>query len=405
MNHLIIGGGSAALCAAATLRRADPKARVTILCRESVHPYARMALPYLLAGRIEEKDFFLTPPAGVELLLGEEAVRIATDRREVETAGGKAFRYDRLLIASGASPEKPKIQGGNLPFVFTIRELPDIVRIRTRLTGGPGHAVIAGAGPVGMEMGDALHELGVSLTFVVASDRIFSGMLDTPAAKKVAGKMREAGVEILTGEEVALIRENGEVVLRSGGTRTCDLVIFGKGVKPALSFLADSGIAAEQGIVVDERQETNIPGIYAAGDAAQTRDIVYGEDRVNALWPVTVEQGRVAALNMAGIPAGYPGSLARNILKVFGVSVFAAGAGRAEKGYEIRTLEGPGFYHKIVLDKGILKGFIFIGEARNEGLYTSLIGMKADVSAYAGSLLRGSYGYSRHLARACRHVA
>jgi len=99
-----------------------------------------MALPYLLAGRIEEKNFFLTPPAGVELHLGEEAVRIATDRREVETAGGKAFPYDRLLIASGASPEKPKIQGGNLPFVFTIRDLPDIVRIRTRLPGRTGRA-------------------------------------------------------------------------------------------------------------------------------------------------------------------------------------------------------------------------------------------------------------------------
>jgi nitrite reductase (NADH) large subunit len=229
-------------------------------------------------------------------------------------------------------------------------------------------------------------------------------MLDTAAAEKVTGKMREAGVEILTGEEIALIRENGEVVLRSGGTRTCDLVIFGKGVKPTLSFLTDSGIAAEHGIVVDERQETSIPGIYAAGDAAQTLDVVYGEDHINALWPVAVEQGRVAALNMAGISASYPGSPVRNILRVFGVSVFAAGAGRAEKGYEIRTLEGPGFYHKIVLDKGIFKGFIFVGEVRSEGLYTSLIGMKADVSAYAESLLRGSYGYSRHLARACRQV-
>jgi nitrite reductase (NADH) large subunit len=404
MNHLIIGGGPAALCAAATLRRADPKARVTILCRESDRPYARMALPYLLAGRIKEQDLFIAPPAGVELRPGEEAARIATERREVETAKGKIFPYDRLLIASGASPEKPTTEGGTLPFVFTIRDLPDIARIRTRLPGRTGRAVIAGAGPVGMEMGDALHELGVSLTFVVASDRIFSAMLDASAAEKVAGKLREAGVEILTGEEVALIRENGEVILRSGGTRTCDLVIFGKGVKPALSFLAGSGIAAEQGIVVDERQQTNIPGIYAAGDAARTRDVVSGEERVNALWPVAVEQGRVAALNMAGIPAIYQGSLARNTLNVFGVSVSAAGAGRAEKGYEIRTLEGPGFYRKIVLDKGILKGFIFVGEARNEGLYTSLIEMKADVSAYAGSILRGSYGYSRQLARACRHV-
>ncbi len=179
-------------------------------------------------------------------------------------------------------------------------------------------------------------------------------------------------------------------------------MIFGKGVHPCLDFLEGSGIAVGRGIVVDERQETSVPGVYAAGDVAETMDIIHGDRRVNALWPLAVEQGRVAALNMAGIPATYPGALARNILRVFGVSILAAGAGRAEQGYEIMTEQGPDFYHKIVLDKGLLKGFIFVGEVRNEGLYTGLIKRKTDVSAYAGSLLRGSYGYSRHLARSMK---
>jgi nitrite reductase (NADH) large subunit len=405
MNHLIIGGGPAALSAAATLRQADPAGRVTILSREAFSPYAKMALPYLLAGKIEEKNLFLTQPDGVELLPGEEAVRIFAEQHFVETAGGKTFPYDRLLIASGASPEKPKIPGGDLPFVFTVRDLPDIIGIRTRMKGGTGRAVISGAGPVGMEIGDALHDLGMSITFVVASNRVFSAMLDASAAGWLAGKLRGQDIEILTGEEIASIQENGEVALRSGKTRSCDLVIFGKGVKPDVPFLAGSGIATLQGIAVDERQETNVPGIYAAGDAAQSRDIVSGEMRVNALWPVAVEQGRVAALNMAGIPAIYPGSLSRNILRVFGVSVFTAGAGCAEKGFEIRTAKGEEFYRKIVLDQGILKGFIFLGEVRNEGLYSSLIARKADVSDYAESLLKGSYGYARYLARACHQVA
>jgi nitrite reductase (NADH) large subunit len=405
MNHLIIGGGPAALSAAATLRQADPTGRVTILSREAVHPYAKMALPYLLAGKIEEKDLFLTQPAGVILLPGEEAVRICAERNFVETLGGKTFPYDRLLIASGASPEKPKIPGGDLPFVFTVRDLPDIAGIRTCMKGATGRAVIAGAGPVGMEIGDALHDLGMTITLVVASNRVFSAMLDAPAAGWLAAKLRGQGIEILTGEEIVSIRDNGEVALRSGGTRSCDLVIFGKGVKPDIPFLAGSGIVAMQGIVVNEKQETNIPGIYAAGDAVQGRDIVSGEMRVNALWPVAVEQGRVAALNMAGVPAIYPGSLSRNILRVFGVSVFAAGAGSAEKGFEIRTAQGEEFYRKIVLDQGILKGLIFLGEGRNEGLYSGLIGRKADVSDFAESLLKGSYGYARYLARACHQVA
>jgi len=398
MKHVIIGAGPAALSAAATLRREDLTGHVTILSKEAVNPYAKMALPYLLAGKIEEKDFFITPPPGVELLLGEEVVRIATQRREVETVRGKIFPYDRLLIASGAAPEKPKMPGGDLPFVFTVRDLPDISGIRTRLKAGPGRAVIAGAGPVSMETGDALRELGMSLTFVVSSQKVFSTMLDTPAAEWITGKLRSQGIEILIGEDIAGIRENGLVELRSGGTRTCNLVIFGKGVKPDIPFLSGSGIEIQRGIVVNERQETNVPGIYAAGDAVQGREIVSGEMRVNALWPVAVEQGRVAALNMAGIPAAYPGSLARNILRVFGLSIFTAGEGRAEKGFEIRTVEGPDFYRKLVLDQGILKGLIFLGEVINEGFYSNLIGRKTDVSAYAGSLLKGSYGYARHMA-------
>ena len=402
MNYLMIGAGPAALAAAGTLRQTDRSGRVTILSREEIRPYSRMALPYVLAARIEAEGAFSALPEGVELLTGEEAIRIDAEKREVETASGKVFPYDRLLIASGGTPEMPVLEGGKLPFVFTIRDLPDVTGIRERFEGKTGHAVIAGAGPVGMETGDALHQLGWSVTFVVTSNRVFSTMLDPPAAELVARKLREQGIEILTSEEIVNIGRNGEVHLKSGKRMNCDLVVFGKGVHPCLDFIEGSGIAIGRGVVVNESQETSVPGVYAAGDVAETMDIIDEDRRVNALWPLAVEQGRVAALNMAGIPATYPGSLARNILRVFGVSILAAGAGRAEQGHEIMTEQGPDFYHKIVLDKGVLKGFIFVGEVRNEGLYTSLIHTKSDVSAYAGSLLRGSYGYSRHLARSMK---
>ena len=111
----------------------------------------------------------------MELLLGEEALRIDPRGREVVTAAGKSFAYDRLLIATGGTPERPKIEGGDLPFVFTVRDLPDVTGIRERLSGRAGRAVIAGAGPVGMEIGDALHGLGMAITFVVD---LQSGLLD-----------------------------------------------------------------------------------------------------------------------------------------------------------------------------------------------------------------------------------
>ncbi len=401
MKYLIIGCGPAALSAAATIRQVDPAGKVTILSRETVKPYARMALPYLLAGRVEEKDFFLAEPAGAELLLGEEALRIDPGRREVAATAGKTFPYDRLLIATGGTPERPKIEGGDLPFVFTVHDLTDVTGIRGRLPGRAGRAVIAGAGPVGMEIGDALQGLGMAITFVVASDRVFSTLLDRPAAEMVQRKLSEKGVEIRTGEEIVRIGEDGDVLLKSGERRQCDVVILGKGVAPCLPFLAGSGIAVDRGIRVDDHQETSCPGVYAAGDVAQTRDIVYGDNRLHGLWPVAVEQGRVAALNMAGVPAAYPGSLSRNILRVFGLSILTAGRGRDE-GPDVSRSETGESYHKIVLDRGVLKGLIFIGEARNEGLYTNLIKSGADVTPYADSLVKGSYCYARHLARSMR---
>jgi nitrite reductase (NADH) large subunit len=402
MNYLMIGAGPASLAAAGTLMKADRTGRVTILSGEKIRPYARMALPYVLAGRIEAEGALSTLPDGVELLTGEKAIRIDAEKRMVETDSGRLFPYDRLLIATGSTPEKPVVEGGNLPFVFTIRDLSDVTGIQDRFKGKAGHVVIAGAGPVGMETGDALFKLGWSVTFVVTSRHVFSTMLDSPAAELVVRKLREQGIEILTGDEIVKIGAEGEVHLQSGKRRACDLVIFGKGVHPCLPVLEGSPIAVGRGIIVNECQETNVPAVYAAGDAAETMDIISGDRRVNALWPLAVEQGRVAALNMAGIHASYPGSLVRNILRVFGVSILAAGAGRAESGYDIMTEQGPDFYHKIVMDKGLLKGFIFVGEVRNEGLYTGLIKMKTDVSAYAGSLLRGSYGCSRHLARSMK---
>ena len=394
MNFLIIGAGPAGLAAAAALRESDPAGRVTILSRETIRPYAKMGLPYLLADFSGTKNFFLPEPQGVSLLLNQEVVTLDPATRTVTGASGEKFAYDRLLVATGGKPERPKVPGHDLPFVFTVRDYGDIEGIRRVYQGQRGHVVIAGAGPVSMETGDVLHKLGMKVTLVVSSDRVFSTMFDASASRLMEQKLSEKGVDLLKGEDITAIGRDGSVSLKSGATRQADLVIFGKGVRPDTGFLTGSGIASGRGIPVGAFQETEVAAIYAAGDTAQTRDIVSGEMRVNALWPEAIEQGRVAGLNMAGRPVKYRGSLARNIMNVFGVSIFAAGAGRAD-GPEVMCEEGEGFYRKIVLDKGVLKGAIFIGDARHPGLYTRLIRENSDVSGFARSLLKGTYSYPR----------
>jgi NAD(P)H-nitrite reductase large subunit len=252
-----------------------------------------------------------------------------------------------------------------------------------------------------METGDALHKLGMKITFVVSSDRIFSSMLDRPAAALVRQRLEALGIEVVTGDEITGIGQDGEVSLRSGEKRTCDVVIFGKGVRPCVDFLAGSGIAVKRGISVDACQETTVPGVFAAGDAVETMDIVYDEPRVNALWPAAVEQGRMAALNMSGVRTAYRGSLARNILRVFGISIFTAGRSRDE-GPGVYREEDNRSYRKIVVEKGVLKGLVFIGEVRDQGFYVNLIIQKADISSQINRLLKGSYVWSRFFSRAIK---
>jgi len=401
MKYVIIGAGPAGINAAAVLRNADPRGSVTVLSGEDAPPYAKMVLPYLLAGAAEEKNLYLQVPEGVTLRKGRRAVRIDPKKRLVETDDGKTVPYGRLLIATGGVPERPPIEGSDLPFVATIRDLLDVRRIQERLPGKTRHAVIAGAGPVGMETGDALHRLGMKVTFVVTSNRVFSTMLDARAAAVVEERLRREGVEIFRSDDIVRIAPDGKVTLKSGRETVCDLVVFGKGVKPCAAFLEGSGIAVGRGILVDEHMETNIPGIFAAGDVAEAKDLIAGERKVNALWPVAIEQGRVAASNMAGVPATYGGSVARNILRVFGLSILAAGAAR-DDGPDVRLLTDAGSYHKIVLDGGILKGFVHIGEIGGEGLFRDLLQRQIDVAPFADALRRGSFSYARFQRRATR---
>jgi len=389
LNYLIIGASAAGLAAAETLRQVDPDGRVAILCRET-RPYSRVLLPHLLAGAVEERDVFLSVPEGVELLGGKEVVGVDPGQREVAVSTGHAFPFDKLLVASGASPVRPEVEGADLPFVFTVRHLSDVRRMRERVEKGK-RAVIAGGGLVSMRVGEALHGLGMEVTFVISSDRVLSRILDRPASAIVERALAERGIEVIKGDEIVHIVE-GEARLRSGKRRKCALVVFGKGVRPNVGFLQGSGIEVRRGVVVDERQRTNLADIYAAGDVAEAMDIAYGERRINALWPVAREQGHIAALNMAGVPAVYEGSVARNTLEVFGLPIFTAGMGR-EEGPEVLREQGKGFYRKLVLDRGVLKGVIFVGRMANEGLYLFLIKRKVDVSSFARPLLKNAFGY------------
>ncbi len=395
MRYVIVGGGPAGFSAARALRGLDLQGRVTMLTKEAEPPYARIALPYLVHGAVDKALLFLPMPDGVVMMRGEEAREIDPGRREVRTSSGRTISYDRLLLATGADPLKPDIPGIDLPLVFTIRDLANAQADRDRLrTAGARRAVVAGAGPVGLELGDALLKAGCAVTFVVGSDRLFSAMLDAPASAFLERRLAAKGIEIRKNDNLAAILPSGTASLSSGARVPCDIVIVGKGVSPRIDYLSGASVRARRGILVDKYQQTNVPGIYAAGDAAETADIVHGDSRINALWPEALEQGKVAACNMAGRPLAYEGSFSRNVMRVFETTIQAAGMTQGDEGRADRE-EGRDFHSKLVLDNGILKGFIFLGDVRSVGFYSDLVRRKVPVSSFAGSLRRGSLDYAR----------
>jgi len=389
-KYLIIGASAAGLSAAETLRRVDPGGHVSVLCRER-RPYSRVLLPYLLAGAVSEETAFLPVPKGVELLGGKEVVKVDPQKKEVITASGDVFSFDKLLIATGASPVRPQIAGTDQPFVFTVREISDVQGIQVRAKKGK-RAIVVGAGPVGMRVGEALHRLGMRVTFIEMAPSLLPRILDPPASAIIEKVLAQRGIEIIKGDKVVQILE-GEVCLESGERRKCDLVVLAMGVRPNVTFLQGSGIEVQWGIVVNKYQQTTVADIYAAGDVAESLDIVCEKQRINALWSVAKEQGRIAGLNMASfLLARYNGSIARNTIHIFDIPIFALGMScETGEGLKILRKQGTGFYRKIVLKEGVLKGALFIGKLRGGGLYLSMAYRRLNISSFAEHLIKGAF--------------
>jgi NAD(P)H-nitrite reductase large subunit len=327
MRHLIIGGGPAGVVAAETLAQAAPGSSITLLCGEAEPPYARMTIPYLLSGRIDEAGTHIRREPdhfrkrGITLLQGRVAA-VAPERGEVLLEDGNRLDYDRLLIATGSAPVLQRIPGIELPGVRTCWTLADARKLLAEAR--PGTRVVQmGAGFVGCIIMEGLVALGFDLTILVRSGRMVSRMMNPPASAMIRRWCEAKGVAIRVDTlPVAITREQGElrIDLGSGEVLAADLYLCLVGVKPAIGFLEGSGVAVGSGVLVDAGMASSVPGIYAAGDVAESVDCITGARAVNAIQPNAVEQARIAALNMAGRCAVSRGSFPFNVLTTLGLA-------------------------------------------------------------------------------------
>lgn len=404
MKYVIVGGSAAGVCCAETLRKHNKNSDIILISDESFPLYSRCLLTYLIAGAMnedelnfKEKDFY--KKNNIKTYLGEKAVSIDAKRKVVLLEDDTEIAYDKLLLATGASPKWVDAPGVDKKGVFTVRKIDDARRILAMLEGVKEIAVLGG-GLIGLRDAYALSLRKKKVIVMVKSPQILSQMVDMDAARIITFALEKNGIKIMAGVAAGEI-VGGEsvegIVLDSGQNLNCQMVIIGKGVKANTELASSCGLKVEDGISVDKFLKTSNEDIFAAGDCAETFDIARGQPRINALWPCAVEQGEVAALNMLGKEQVYDGSLSMNSVDFFGLSCISMGITKPkEQDFEILTKVTDGkYYKKFVLKENKIVGMVLVGEIKIAGIISALIKNKIDVASIKHLLLEDTFDYAK----------
>ncbi|MBX3714904.1 MAG: NAD(P)/FAD-dependent oxidoreductase [Burkholderiales bacterium] len=399
MRHVILGNGPAGVVAAEALRKLSPPDTVTLVGDEPGPPYSRMAIPYLLMGDIDEQGTWLRKEPGhferMGIALKEgRAAAVDASKREVRLESGEVLAWDRLLVATGSRPNRPPIPGIDLPGVHPCWTLADARAIAARVRKG-SRVVQMGAGFIGCIILEALASRGVELVVVEMGDRMVPRMMPPRASEMIRAWCEREGVHVVTGARVAAIEQAGSalsVKLTDGQAWAADLVISATGVTPNTAFLEGSGVACNGGVLVDERMESSVKGIFAAGDVSRAPEFDTDRKIAYAIQPTAVEQARVAALNMAGREATSPGALAMNVLDTLGlVSVSFGqwhGVPHAQGGSWVEEMDRDRFrYLRLEFRDDRLIGATSLGHTEHAGVIRGLIQGRVRLGGWRERLL------------------
>ena len=337
MKTIIIGGVAGGASAAARLRRLDEAAEIIILERGEFISFANCGLPYFIGGEITDRKMLTlqTPSSfkarfNIDVRVFSEAIKISPDTKTVTVKNlntGTTYEegYDNLILSPGAEPIKPNIVGIDGDNVFTLRNIPDTLKIKSYIeTTEPKSAVVVGGGYIGVEMAENLAKAGLEVSIVELADHLIAP-LDFDMAADVHRYIKEKGIRLYLNNGVKAI-DGGKIIFRNGEI-SADMVIMSVGVRPETSLAKDCGIALNSrgSIVVDSRMRTNIPNIFAVGDAVEVKNYVTKAAAFIPLAGPANKQGRIAADNIAGFDSEYKGTQGSAVLKLFDMTVATTG--------------------------------------------------------------------------------
>lgn len=415
---VVIGGVAAGPKAAARARRVDPEAEITLLEKGPLVSYGSCGFPLLLAGLVDSLTPLCSTPAGVlrdeDYFWREKRVRVLTGTAAEDIDPGRRLvrarragetltvPYDRLIIATGAVPLRPAIEGLGEEGVFGLHRPEDAEALRLALTPRR-RAVVVGGGMIGLEVADALAARRLQVTVCEAAGRLLPGLLDEDMARLLESRLQAMGIRVVTGEPVtAIARGDGVLQVRASGWRgEADLAVVACGVRPEVELArrAGVGIGPTGAIAVDERQATDVPDVFAAGDCCETTHRVSGRRTWLPLASTAGKQGRVAGTNAAGGEERFPGVVGTAVLQVVEQNVARTGLGEEEArrlGYQVVTAllagtDTPHYYPmhaplalKVVADAA--SGRLLGAQAVGPGEVVKRIDVLATVLACGGTL-------------------
>lgn len=394
---VIIGNGIGGVTAADYVRRRHPYCEIHLIGREKHPLYNRMAITRLIYGRAAMSGLYLNPDSWyderkITVWLNTAAAKVKPDEKQIELATGECLPYDRLIIASGSDSFIPPIKGYGLPGCFVLRDAEDAMGVRAYAQEHRGRrAVISGGGLLGLEAGYALHKLGLEVSILERSGWLLRRQLDERGSHFLRQYLEGLGMDIVTQAELDGVhgeRRVEEAILKDGRTLPCDLILVTAGITPNVALAKELGLEIDRGIVVDDHMRTALPDVYAVGDAAQFNGKVHG------LWPVAVEQAKIAAINAAGGDEIYREIIPVTALKVVGVDLTSIGRFEAVGDEEIViALEDTAshLYRKLVISNGKAVGAILLGYPTLAPSVTGVIKQAVDLSDHLDALRAGDW--------------
>ena len=342
MKVLIVGGVAGGATAAARIRRLDETAEITVYERSGYISYANCGLPYYIGDVITDpEELTLQTPESffsrfrINMKVHHEVTAIHPDQKTISVKNlgtGEEFEesYDKLILSPGAKPTQPRIPGVGMEKVFTLRTVEDTFRIKEYINEHqPKSAVLAGGGFIGLELAENLKELGMDVTIVQRPKQLMNPF-DADMASLIHSEMRKHGVKLALGHTVEGFEEkNGgiDVLLKDEMPLHADMVVLAIGVTPDSHLAKEAGLelGIKGSIVVNDRMETSVPDIYAAGDAVQVKHFVTGQEALISLAGPANKQGRIIADNICGGDSRYPGSQGSSVIKVFDMTAATTG--------------------------------------------------------------------------------